>query len=71
MYSFPEYWLYWTYTLPGLLSVPLSSAEGRRVVVLEPGDQAQGEGPDFTDALLEIDGVRQRGDVEIHIDALD
>ncbi len=44
----------------------LRTVDGRRVRVLYPGRPAPGHGPDFRDALLELDGAPLRGDVEIH-----
>lgn len=39
---------------------------GRRLVIRKPGQWNLQEGPDFKDAILEIDGERVDGDVEIH-----
>lgn len=39
---------------------------GRSLVVRKPGQWNLQEGPDFKDAVLEIDGERVDGDVEIH-----
>ena len=47
----------------------LSLADGRSLRVLLPGRQARSAGPDFRDALVEIDGREQRGDVELHLEA--
>ena len=45
----------------------LRTEAGRRVRVLYPGRQGTAAGPDFRDALLEIEGTGLvRGDVEIH-----
>lgn len=50
----------------------LIAADGRRVVVHDPGRwQTSGAGPDFRNADLEIGGRRLRGDVEIHVDSAD
>ncbi len=46
----------------------LSTADGRRVRVLYPGRRNGGPGPDFRDAMMQIDGAPpQRGDVEVHL----
>lgn len=45
----------------------LMSSDGRRVRVLHPGSWNLGAGPDFKNALLEVDGRRMIGDVEVHI----
>ena len=68
---FPEYWLYWTYQLPDLLPKQLHSTDGRRIDILERGVQNRDNGPDFLNAVIYIDGVCQRGDVEFHIHAMD
>ncbi|WP_269542276.1 DUF2851 family protein [Cerasicoccus fimbriatus] len=44
----------------------LKTQSGRRLVIRRPGQWNLQEGPDFRDALLEIDGERVDGDVEIH-----
>lgn len=40
--------------------------DGRPVTVLEKGIWNHGDGPDFKNALLSINGCLQRGDIEIH-----
>lgn len=45
----------------------LDTLSGRRVRVLYPGRRSGGGGPDFQGALVEIDGVLHRGDVELHL----
>ena len=46
----------------------LSTADGRRVRVLYPGRRNGGPGPDFRDAMIQVDGAPpQRGDVEVHL----
>ncbi len=44
----------------------LRTTDGRRLGVVYPGRPAPGHGPDFRDAVLELDGAALRGDVEIH-----
>lgn len=44
----------------------LGTADGRRLRVIEPGMLNRGSGPDFRDAVIAIDGVTLRGDVEFH-----
>lgn len=48
---------------PGALSL----VDGRSLRVLNPGRHGGGAGPDFLDAVLEIDGLTVRGDVELHV----
>ena len=45
----------------------LRTTDGRTVRVLYPGRPAPGHGPDFQDALLELDGRRVHGPVELHM----
>ena len=46
----------------------LSTADGRRVRVLYPGRRNGGPGPDFRDAMIQVDKAPpQRGDVEVHL----
>ena len=45
----------------------LFTADGRRVRVLYPGRRNGGPGPDFKDAMIQLDEAPpQRGDVEVH-----
>ena len=37
--------------------------------VLHPGRRVGGPGPDFRDAVVTVDGVERRGDVELHVRA--
>lgn len=46
----------------------LSTADGRRVRVLYPGRHNGGPGPDFKDAMIQVEEAPpQRGDVEVHL----
>lgn len=64
--AIPEYWLYWTYRNRELLKNPLRALDGRQVRIIDPGLRNEDNGPDFRNAVLEIEGLRWRGDVEIH-----
>ncbi len=44
----------------------LRTVDGRRVNVLYAGRPAPGHGPDFRDAVVELDGAREAGVVELH-----
>jgi len=46
---------------------PWRTIGGRRLLVVEPGKWNRGSGPDFQEAVLEIDGKRLLGDVELHL----
>lgn len=45
----------------------LSAVRGEPVTVLHPGRRNRDSGPDFTGALIRIDGVDWAGDVEVHV----
>lgn len=46
----------------------LSTADGKRVRVLYPGRRNGGPGPDFKDAMIQVEEAPpQRGDVEVHL----
>ena len=44
----------------------LRTTDGRKLKVVYPGRPAPGHGPDFRDALLDLDGQRLHGEVELH-----
>lgn len=46
---------------------PWQTRSGRRLRVRQPGIWNRGAGPDFRDAVLEIDGEPVVGDVELHL----
>ncbi|MGH1364506.1 MAG: DUF2851 family protein [Calditrichia bacterium] len=68
---FPECWISWTYFHEKLLLDTLQGSCGQSVRILERGELNTGNGPDVMGALLEIDGVCYRGDVEFHVDGRD
>src|SRR5690606_6363342 len=45
----------------------LGLVDGRTLRVVYPGRPGGGAGPDFLDAVLEIDGATVTGDVELHV----
>jgi len=47
----------------------LKTISSRSIKVLFPGRWNTGSGPDFKDAIIEIDGIVKRGDVELEIDS--
>ena len=47
----------------------LLTTDGRAVAVVNPGRRGGGSGPDFIDAVVLLDGVERRGDVELHVRA--
>ncbi len=66
----PESWLQHSYRC-GLLNNPLVGVGGQSITILDPGRANPWDGPDFLGATLEIDGLRYRGDVEIHLSPRD
>lgn len=54
----------WDYT-------PLTTADGKRVRIINPGTLNSDSGPDFFNASIEIDGQRWAGNIEIHVKASD
>lgn len=55
----------------GRLTLPARAASGAVIEVLHPGSWNRLGGPDFLGAELRIDGIRRRGDVEVHLRARD
>ncbi len=49
----------------------LTTVDGRRISIINPGLLNTGPGPDFFNASVEIDGQRWVGNVEIHVRASD
>ncbi len=48
-------------------AIALTTRDGRALRVLHPGRWSQDGGPDFQQAVLEVDGRTVAGDVEIHL----
>lgn len=51
--------------------VRMTTADGRRVDVIDPGELNTGSGPDFFNAKVRIDGRVWAGNIEIHVRASD
>jgi hypothetical protein len=47
---------------------PFETTDGRSVRVVYPGVWTHGFGPDFRDAMLDIDGCLMKGDIEVELD---
>lgn len=47
----------------------LLTRSGKRIHVIHPGRKSNDSGPDFSDALITIDGERVKGSVEIHVNS--
>jgi hypothetical protein len=47
----------------------LHTVDGRAVEVVNPGRRGGSAGPDFVDAVVLLDGIERRGDVELHVRA--
>ena len=63
----PEHWIYRTFQTPEWLQFPLTTIDGQPFFILHPGERNWDNGPDFRNVLVEVAGVRYRGDVECHI----
>lgn len=59
----------WRYRL--LKPVPLKGHSGETISVKHPGHLNRDSGPDFSNALIEVDGVLLSGNVEIHLRSSD
>jgi len=53
------------------LTRELETSDGRKIEILYHGQRNPDTGPDFKEALIKIDGVPTRGDVEVHTHASD
>ena len=49
----------------------LRTVEGVPLKVIDPGTWNLEAGPDFLGAVVEVGGMRMRGDVEVHLRAID
>jgi hypothetical protein len=63
-----EHHLVWTYERHEYLMSELWTTDGVLLEVIEPGTSNLDNGPDYLNALLKIDGVLMRGDIEFHLD---
>ena len=67
-FDIPERALWKLWKRRAALQEEFRTSSGRRVRVLYPGRAGSSAGPDFRDALLEVEGLGVvRGDVEIHL----
>ncbi|MGH9175697.1 MAG: DUF2851 family protein, partial [Vicinamibacterales bacterium] len=55
----------------GLYAREMRTVDGRRVAVVYGGVWTHQDGPDFRDAMLEIDGRLARGSIELHLRSSD
>ena len=55
----------------GLLAGEMRTVDGRRLQVIYRGVWTYSDGPDFRDAMIEMDGALLRGAVELHLRASD
>lgn len=59
----------WQFSLFSLKDLKLS--DGRTLVIVKAGRLNKGAGPDFSDALIEVDGITWAGNCEIHTNSSD
>jgi hypothetical protein len=67
MAKIPEEWLHRAFQWRLGFPEPLTGLAGETIRILHPGEYNCDNGPDFLNALLEIDGIRYNCDVEIHV----
>jgi hypothetical protein len=65
---FPEYYLSWTLQHPEFLRLHWKTSDGRDLEILDLGQANLDNGPDFLQAMIKVDGVVMRGDIEFHLD---
>jgi hypothetical protein len=64
---FPEHWLHWTLQSPELLKQPLHTIDNQTIKIIDPGRINYDNGPDILNAILEIGGILQKGNIEFHL----
>ncbi len=65
-YNIPERFLRQIWKKLNFSTQNLVTTDNRRIEILSPGVQNQDSGPDFKEALIRIDGILYKGEVEIH-----
>lgn len=70
-FTFPELLLQKLWWRSEYASEQARTADGRPIKVIAPGRWNRLGGPDFKDAVIELEGVRLRGAVEVHLRAED
>ena len=58
----------WSYKL---MNKKLETTNGSEVIIHSPGQRNYDAGPDFFNAIIEIDSIKWAGNIEIHVDASD
>jgi hypothetical protein len=71
MFNFNEDLLHFIWRHRLLKPVPMKATDGRDVLIIKTGIQNADAGPDFFNALVNIDGVTLAGNIEIHIKTSD
>ena len=66
-----EDFLYYVWQYQKYDAINLLTTAGKSVKILRPGFRNQISGPDFSQAQIEIDGIRWAGSVEIHVRSTD
>jgi hypothetical protein len=66
LYNIPERFLRQIWKKLNFSTDNLVSTDNRPIEILSPGVQNQDSGPDFKEALIRIDGILYKGEVEIH-----
>jgi hypothetical protein len=55
----------------GHLKPELETVSGHKLKIIYQGQFNTGRGPDFKNAIIELEGLQQRGDIEIHLRTTD
>ena len=66
-----EEFLYYVWHYQKYDAIQLLTTSGKSLRILRPGYRNQNSGPDFSQAQIEIDGIRWAGSVEIHVRSTD
>lgn len=67
----PEAFLHYVWRTRHFDHHELTTADGKKVVIKAPGKWNHDQGPDFSEATIEIDGIEWHGQVEIHVNSKD
>jgi len=66
-----EYFLHYVWKFQKLISIPFNTTSGETVEIEKVGQHNHGEGPDFFNAQIRIQGQLWAGNVEIHLKSSD
>jgi len=64
----PEHYLIWTFERKEYLQSLLHTLDNLPIEIIKLGEANQDNGPDYKNAVLKINGMVMRGDIEFHLD---